>query len=146
MGECLVIGKKLNTKRIRVPLFMGHFLKIMGVHVQMCVFSQVCLPQVFFRILVIERIIIYCLNQARYSGSIRNLVQSPNIAERSTVPKRPFVGWVTNLAGQIQQFQFWLVKTKLETRTAVPCMFGIGTRIFGFILFYFLKKETRTRG
>jgi hypothetical protein len=37
-------------------------------------------------------------------------------------------------------------KNQTGTRTAVPCMFGTGTRIFGFILFYFLKKETRTRG
>jgi hypothetical protein len=34
-------------------------------------------------------------------------------------------------------------KNQTGTRTIVPCRFGTGTRLFGFILFYFLKKKKK---
>jgi hypothetical protein len=37
------------------------------------------------------------------------------------------------------------VKNQTGTRTVVPCMFGTGTRIFGFI-FYFIFFEKKKLG
>jgi hypothetical protein len=46
-GRAFSHRKKLNTKRIRVPLFMGHFLNIMGVTYR-CVFAHRCVYPRYF--------------------------------------------------------------------------------------------------